>query len=81
MLWKYFELSGYNYLTFTEFKGPFLRFLELLLIVYHEGRRVQRVRGTSLLTPAWSVVTYYLGEEALNEPNSVGIFMNAELLP
>ncbi|KAG6908726.1 hypothetical protein DXG01_003571 [Tephrocybe rancida] len=95
--WKYFQLSDYKYLTFVELKeavSEIARGLvelgvttEHVFNVYAQTSPSWQLISHACASISTTIATAYdtLGEEglthSLNEPDCVGIFTNAELLP
>ena len=96
-LWKYFELSDYKYLSHIELKEALSEvsraFIDMgitkddVFNVYAQTSVNWQIIALSCASISTAIATAYdtLGEEglthSLQEPNSVGIFTNAELLP
>ncbi|KAF8800344.1 long-chain-fatty-acid-CoA-ligase [Phlegmacium glaucopus] len=96
-LWKFFELSDYKYISYIELKEATSEVARALIDlgitkddvfnVYAQTSLNWQLMALSCATISTTIATAYdtLGEEglthSLNEPNSVGIFTNAELLP
>ncbi|KAF5347312.1 hypothetical protein D9756_009932 [Leucocoprinus leucothites] len=95
--WKYFELGGYQYHSFIDVKNIVSEIgrglLELgisadeVFNVYAQTSPNWQLMAHGCASVSITIATAYdtLGEEglahSLNEPNCVGIFTNAELLP
>ncbi|KAG6331447.1 hypothetical protein ID866_7643 [Astraeus odoratus] len=95
--WKYFELSDYEYINFVEVRERVLELARGLLHhglqkedvfnIYAQTSVNWQLMAHACSTIATPVATAYdtLGESglthSLNEPNCVGIFTNADLLP
>lgn len=95
--WKYFELSDYQYLSYLEVKERICELArglvhydikkEDIFNVYSQTSVNWQLVSHACSTISTPVATAYdtLGEDglthSLNEPNCVGIFTNAELLP
>ncbi|CAJ0829170.1 5499_t:CDS:2 [Entrophospora sp. SA101] len=81
--WKYFQLSGYNWLTYNDMDQEIRTIgAGLIKLGLNKGSKVAIFAATSM-----TIVTAYdtLGEEGLlhsmNEAEVSGIFTNADLLP
>nr|CAG8534239.1 8181_t:CDS:10 [Entrophospora candida] len=81
--WKYFQLSGYNWLTYNDLDQEIKTIgAGLVKLGLSEGSKIAIFAATSM-----TIVTAYdtLGEEGLlhsmNEAEVNGIFTNADLLP
>ncbi|EGN92303.1 hypothetical protein SERLA73DRAFT_99477 [Serpula lacrymans var. lacrymans S7.3] len=95
--WKYFQLSNFNYISFVEVQervSEISRGLvhfgitpEDIFNVYAQTSVNWQLMSHACVSISTSVATAYdtLGESglthSLNEPNCVGVFTNAELLP
>ncbi|KAG6857935.1 hypothetical protein C0995_004019, partial [Termitomyces sp. Mi166 len=95
--WKYFQLSDYKYLTFVEVKevvSEIARGLvelgvskEDVINVYAQTSPNWQLISHACTSISTTIATAYdtLGEDglthSLNEPDCIGIFTNAELLP
>ncbi|KAG9308664.1 hypothetical protein JVU11DRAFT_11621 [Chiua virens] len=95
--WKYFELSEYQYLSFTDVQTQVSELARGLLHhnigkedvfnIYAQTSVNWQLMSHACMAISTIVATAYdtLGEagltHSLNEPNCVGIFTNAELLP
>ncbi|KAF5329534.1 hypothetical protein D9619_009047 [Psilocybe cf. subviscida] len=87
--WSYFELSDYKYISFVQLKEAVS---EVARALVHLGVTNEDVPNWQIMahgcgTISTTIATAYdtLGEEglahSLNEPNCIGLFTNAELLP
>ncbi|KJA24888.1 hypothetical protein HYPSUDRAFT_183200 [Hypholoma sublateritium FD-334 SS-4] len=95
--WKYFELSDYKYITFIELKEAVSEIARALISlgitkddvfnVYAQTSPNWQLMAHACASISTPIATAYdtLGEDglahSLNEPNCVGLFSNAELLP
>ncbi|PPQ69699.1 hypothetical protein CVT24_001199 [Panaeolus cyanescens] len=95
--WKFFELSDYKYISFVELKEAVSEVARGLIHlgitkedvfnVYAQTSPNWQIIAHSCASISTTIATAYdtLGEDglahSLNEPNCVGLFTNAELLP
>ncbi|KAF8154265.1 long-chain-fatty-acid-CoA-ligase [Crassisporium funariophilum] len=96
-VWKYFELSDYKYITYIELKEAVSEVARALLHlgvtkddvfnIYAQTSPNWQLMSHACASISTTIATAYdtLGEDglthSLNEPNCIGLFTNAELLP